>query len=269
MPSERVLTALIGLPLFLLLVFKASHPVFSLAVLVVALLGLKEFYDLVGRADTGVQTFIGLLIGALLIRSFYYGDFSLIVRVLALAVLLTLIVRTLSGRALTQAVQEVGVTFLGLMYVCFLFGYLVLIREQGDGRAWVFFLFLLIWAGDTGAYYVGRTFGKHKLLEKISPNKTVEGAVGGLASTLAAAWLCRYFLFPHLSVLSITFLALVLGVAGQVGDLAESLIKRASGAKDSGTLFPGHGGILDRFDGILFAAPVLYYAVWLGSLQPA
>lgn len=269
MPSKRVLTALVGLPLFLLLVFKASHPVFSLAVLVVALLGLKEFYDLAARGENGVQKFLGLLMGALLIRGFYYADFTLMVRVLALAVLVTLLFRTFSGRAVTHAAQEVGVTLLGLLYVCFFFGYLVLIREQPNGRAWIFFLFLLIWSGDTGAYYVGRAVGKRKLLEKISPNKTVAGAVGGLATTVAAAWLCRPFLFPDLPVWPTTILALVLGVAGQVGDLAESLIKRASGAKDSGNLLPGHGGVLDRFDGILFAAPVLYYAVWLGSLQPA
>jgi phosphatidate cytidylyltransferase len=269
MPSKRVLTALVGLPLFLLLVFKAPLSVFSLAVLVVALLGLKEFYDLMEGGDTRLQKFLGLLMGALLIRSFYYADFTLIVRVLALAVLLTLIVRTFSGRAVTHAAQEVGITFLGLMYVCFFLGYLVLIRDQAHGQAWIFFLFLLIWAGDTGAYYVGRAFGKRKLLERISPNKTVEGAVGGLASTVAAAWLCRPFLFPEVTVFSITLLALVLGLAGQVGDLAESLLKRSSGAKDSGTLFPGHGGVLDRFDGILFASPILYYAVWLGYLQPA
>ncbi len=269
MPSKRVLTALVGLPLFLLLTFKAPHPIFSLAVLLVALLGLQEFYDLAEAGDSRVQKFTGLLMGALLIRGFYHGDFTLIVRILALAVLVTFIFRTFSGRTVTQAVQEVGVTFLGLMYVCFLFGYLLLIREQANGRAWIFFLFLLIWSGDTGAYYVGRAFGKRKLLERISPNKTREGAVAGLLSTVAAAWLCRPFLFPDVAFWSVTFLALSLGVAGQVGDLAESLIKRAAGAKDSGTLFPGHGGILDRFDGILFASPILYYAVWLGSLQPA
>ena len=123
------------------------------------------------------------------------------------------------------------------------------------------------WAADTGAYFAGRAFGRHKLYPKISPGKTVEGAIGGLASAVGAAFLIRFLFDVPMEAAYTAGMGAVAGVAGVIGDLSESLLKRSVGAKDSSRLIPGHGGVLDRFDGVMFAAPALYaYVVIVGAL---
>jgi phosphatidate cytidylyltransferase len=135
---------------------------------------------------------------------------------------------------------------------------LMIMDRYPQGNMWIFFLLSVIFAGDTGAFYSGKLFGKHKLYERISPKKTWEGAVGGLlCSIIAAFWFLR-ILRIHQFDLAALALVIVLSVTGQIGDFAESMLKRSSGVKDSSQLLPGHGGILDRIDGLLFAVPVLY-----------
>lgn len=129
-----------------------------------------------------------------------------------------------------------------------------------DGRGALLGLFAMVFAGDTGAYFAGRSFGRHKLYELISPKKTVEGAIGGLAASILAGWLTSQWLLPMPASHGL-LLGAACGTVGQIGDLVESLFKRATHTKDSGTLLPGHGGLLDRLDGVLFAAPVLH--AWL------
>jgi phosphatidate cytidylyltransferase len=134
-----------------------------------------------------------------------------------------------------------------------------MIRNGGNGVWWVYFLVCTVFSGDIGAYYIGTYFGRHKLCPVVSPNKTIEGSVGGLALTLGVGALFKYFFMPLVPWgLSILFF-LSIGIAGQVGDLFESALKRAGNIKDSGVLLPGHGGLLDRIDALLFAAPVTYF----------
>ncbi len=266
MPPKRVLTALVGIPLFVLLVLQGSHYLFFLSVLTIALMGLYEFFSLQEGEDTRLQKLFGLLMGALLLRGFYYEDFTLILRSIVFSLLLLIVLRMFSRRDVAHAVKEIAIVFFGIFYICFLLGYLILLRGwEHHGQAWIFFLFLTVWAGDTGAYYLGRRFGRHKLYPRVSPNKTLEGSAGGLLCSLAAAVVGKVLFFPEYSLLHMVLIGGVLGIVGQIGDLSESLLKRSSGAKDSGSLFPGHGGVLDRFDSILFASPVLYYVVWLGN----
>lgn len=264
MPSKRVFTALVGLPLFILLIFRGSSSLFFFSVLIVALQGQNELYHLLESGEERLQKFLGLLMGALLLIGFYTEDGRLVAATISLFLILILIFRTFSMRDVAQAAKEIGVTFFGLFYVSYFLGYLILIRGQEHGRSWIFFLFLVVWAGDTGAYYLGSRFGKHKLFRKISPKKTWEGAVGGLICSLMASAAGRYFFFPEYDLNHMVILGGGLGLIGQIGDLAESLLKRSAGFKDSGAVFPGHGGVLDRFDSILFASPVLYYSVLLG-----
>jgi phosphatidate cytidylyltransferase len=147
---------------------------------------------------------------------------------------------------------------LGIVYIPLLISYLVLIRNGIHGVSWLYFLLLIVFSGDIGSFYVGSFLGRHKLCPAVSPNKTIEGSVGGLAANIASGALFKYFFMPLLPWgLSILFF-LSIGVAGQVGDLFESELKRVGNIKDSGTLLPGHGGILDRIDALLFAAPVAY-----------
>jgi phosphatidate cytidylyltransferase len=147
----------------------------------------------------------------------------------------------------------------GFVYVPFLLGHLIWVRDWHKGVIWIFFVLAVLFAGDTAAYYVGKAFGRHKLSPNISPGKTVEGALGGLVANLLVGTLFKKCWLPELSWGFCVGLVVLLGVAGQVGDLVESMLKRSVDLKDSGRAFPGHGGVLDRVDGLLFAAPTLYY----------
>jgi len=146
----------------------------------------------------------------------------------------------------------------GIIYIPVLLSFLILIRGSSSGMIWIFVLLAVIFAGDTGAYYVGSYLGRHKLSPAVSPGKTIEGAIGGLAANLVIGSVGKAFFLSELSWgLSLLFF-LAVGIAGQVGDLFESELKRSSGIKDSGGILPGHGGILDRIDALLFASPVAY-----------
>jgi phosphatidate cytidylyltransferase len=147
----------------------------------------------------------------------------------------------------------------GFVYVPFFLGHVILIHAWQDGALWVLFLLAVVFSGDTAAYYTGKAVGRHKLCSKISPGKTVEGAIGGIGGSLLAGCLFKIYGGIYLPWALCLGLALLLGVAGQIGDLVESMMKRTVKIKDSGTLLPGHGGVLDRIDGLLFATPVLYY----------
>ncbi len=147
----------------------------------------------------------------------------------------------------------------GFLYVPLLLAHLLLLRYEPFGSQWIFLIMAIVMAGDTGAYYVGSAIGKHKLYPVVSPNKSIEGAVGGLAGSVTGALIARATFFPQLTFVDAVATALLLGVLGQLGDLFESLLKRSFGVKDSGSIIPGHGGILDRLDSILFAAPAAFY----------
>lgn len=170
----------------------------------------------------------------------------------------------LFGRGELQAIMaRIGKTSFGLLYVGFLLSHLVLLRNLTSGLAWSFFLLSVIFMGDTGAYYVGKAFGRHGLYRKVSPGKTVEGAIAGFAGSLVGGLVFWSFFIRPFSFIHCAILALGMGALGQAGDLCESLIKRSAGVKDSGSILPGHGGILDRIDGLFFAAPFLYHYVAL------
>jgi phosphatidate cytidylyltransferase len=160
-----------------------------------------------------------------------------------------------------QGLMSVSDSLLGVVYVGFLVPHIALVRHSSgvDGIGWVFFVFLVPMLGDTAGYVVGRLWGKHKLIPHISPGKTIEGSIGSVVGNLIGAWIARLWFLPHRSVGELVCLGLIAGVLAQVGDLCESAIKRAFGAKDSGRLLPGHGGILDRLDSLLFPAAFIYY----------
>jgi phosphatidate cytidylyltransferase len=166
------------------------------------------------------------------------------------------------GNRLPTVLPGVAATLLGLLYVSLTLGLLVVVQVSptswGPGKQWVFFLLIVVWFGDTGAYYIGRALGKNPLAPFISPKKTIEGALGGLLGNVLAAVLGKQILLPDAPLLQLLVLALLLGVVSQIGDLSESALKRGAQVKDSSNLLPGHGGMLDRIDGVLFASPVLF-----------
>jgi len=149
----------------------------------------------------------------------------------------------------------------GLLYLPVMFGMLSAVRRLDNGVTWLFVALALAWAADTGAYFAGRAFGKTPLFERVSPKKTVEGAIGGALAVLAVVSIVKLTVLPHMGWGHVIALSLIGDAAGVVGDLVESAMKRASGTKDSGTLLPGHGGILDRVDSLLFTATVTWVYV--------
>jgi len=159
--------------------------------------------------------------------------------------------------------KSLAIMVFALLYIPFLLSHVLLLFEVPSGRRWIFFLFFVIFAGDTGAYYAGHRLGRHKLWPAVSPGKTVEGAVGGLLSSMAIALLVGKLLLS-LGEFGITFLlsvGFVIALAGQMGDLMESMLKRVSQVKDASSILPGHGGLLDRLDSLIFAFPLTYYGV--------
>jgi len=179
-----------------------------------------------------------------------------------LMALVTMIFVTLRPLDLASAADRTGRYLLGALWVGLL-AYLPLLRDLDQGLAWVFTVLVISWCGDTGGYFAGKYFGKHKLYPIISPKKTWEGVVGGMVLATAGLFVVRTVALPVLTVVDVLVLGPVLCLAGVIGDLSESMLKRALGVKDSGWILPGHGGLLDRIDSVLFVAPLLYAYVVL------
>lgn len=256
---KRWLTALVALPLLALLIVKGGRTCFAMFVGLTAAIGLLEYYALVLSQDTMATKAVGLALGLALIASFYTDGLGSTPAVLVLAFLGSAMICLARFGPQASVVEMLYKQVTGLIYVPFLLGHLILIRDWDQGVTWIFLLMAVIFAGDTAAYYVGRAFGRHKLSPSISPGKTVEGAVGGLAANLLIGALFKKYFFPEFGWGYWIALIMVIGALGQVGDLIESMLKRSVGQKDSGRIVPGHGGLLDRIDALLFAAPALYY----------
>lgn len=164
---------------------------------------------------------------------------------------------------LQKHMQELMALCFGMVYCVWFPLLLVSIREMTNGKHWVIFCLLIVWSSDTCAYFSGKFLGKHKLYETISPKKTWEGAIGGTLGAMLVAGAYAYYFIPYPGMLAILVIILTVSAASALGDLCESMMKRASNVKDSGTILPGHGGFLDRFDGVLFALPALYALLWM------
>lgn len=261
----RIISAVIFLPVLIAAIRVESPVYFSALVAIAVVLGLIEYYALAERVGARARRVQGLLASAAILTSFYYGRFDLIAAALAALVIVELTAHLFLTQDLRGAVTASAASLFGVLYVALLGGYLIAVRviessaiHKLSAKLLLLF-FLIVFAGDTGAYYVGRTLGSHKLAPRISPGKTIEGAIGGLIANVIAALAAHYTFFPELQIAHAVVLALVMGVIGQIGDLCESMLKRGAQAKDSGQIIPGHGGVLDRLDSLLFNAPVLYY----------
>ncbi len=165
---------------------------------------------------------------------------------------------------ITEVHHHLGWIILGLVYLPFLLGHLIPLRLLSDGQQWIFLTLIAIMGCDTCAYFIGSKIGKHKLYPAVSPNKSIEGAVGGLVGSVLGVLLAKISFLPVIGIFEVVLIGLLLGVMGQLGDLFESLLKRACQVKDSGSMIPGHGGILDRLDSLLFAFPIIYYIARYG-----
>jgi len=253
---------MVALPLLILFIHFASPFVFLLLVCVVAVLGLFEFYAMALPASRRPERFLAVAAGTAFVLLLGLQQAVFLQGALTLAVLFFAIVFLFRFRDLSSVVQQMALLLFGFLYVSLLLGHLGLLRGLPHGREWVYLVLLLVMASDTAAYFTGVSIGRRKLYPAISPNKSVEGALGGLAGCLVGAFVGKFWFLPVLSVSDCLFLGLGVGVMAQLGDLFESMLKRSFGVKDSGTIIPGHGGILDRLDSLLFAfAPAYYYAL--------
>jgi phosphatidate cytidylyltransferase len=271
---KRVLTALILIPIVLLLVFlwPQSPWLFTLAVAAVAALSAWEFLGLAqnsGASPPRIAVLVAIL--ALFACNLIWDQrdhTAAIVVVLSLA----LLVFCTFFRPVDSMLADASTAIFCFFYIGTTLITLPSLREEANGPSLVAFLLCVVWAGDTGALYVGRAWGRHKMAPSLSPNKTWEGVLGsiagslvatgvllGLAHLMLAEWNKAWLSYPE-DVWYWLGLAIIINIAAQVGDLAESALKRSAGVKDSGSLLPGHGGVLDRIDALLLAAPVLWYA---------
>ncbi len=277
---KRIATALVLIPLAVLAVLRAQPLLFAALVAVVAVAAAWELYGLAKAFAVEPYRGVGLVAAFLLVISLQLGgappgaSWPLLVVV---ATVLALLLRALSAPArMNRSLPDVAITLFGLLYPALFLGLLVPIRGRPAGPWWILFLFIVVWGGDTAAYYVGRSLGKHRLAPRVSPKKTWEGAIAsalfaGVLGAAMAHWAPalsyaafklhisgEYLLAPYAAGDGF-LLALLLNVVAQAGDLVESVLKRGAGVKDSGTLLPGHGGVLDRVDALLLATPVLWY----------
>lgn len=262
MHLKRWITSLVALPILGFLIFRGNEAVFATLIGIVSVITLWEFFRIVltpdDRAGGAMITWLAFVISPLIIWAACLKAYELILGLICLNLIFSGLLLLIGFKKDRQIGALFSKQVLSVVYVPVLLSFLVLIRVSDSGIAWIAFLLVIIFAGDIAAYYVGSYWGRHKLAPTVSPGKTIEGAFGGLAGNLTAGAVLKYFIFPQLSWMSAICFFLSLGIIGQVGDLFESLLKRSAGIKDSGTILPGHGGILDRIDALLFAAPPAY-----------
>jgi len=268
----RIVTAAVLLPILI-----ASILVAKLALLFVVLVGIGligamiEFWLLARKQQIRADMAAGLLGAVALLTVFYFTqpgklpDLLMIQLVLLLLTAGALTAAMVRGAPFQRMIVSAGVTVLSVMYVALFGGHLIAVRVgfQPDlSKHLLGFFFLVIMGSDAAAYYGGRMFGRHKLAPSISPGKTWEGAIAGLLASLLLAAASHYWFFLNLPLKFALPLAAVMNVFGVLGDLTESALKRSAGAKDTAQILPGHGGVLDRIDSLLFNAPLIYYFAW-------
>lgn len=259
---RRVLAAIVFIPLFYLLVHNLGPEAFFGLVAISGMLAVGEFYRLhVGQATWPRWGWVGVAATALLMSSAQWPSLVSNRAVLLSTVGAALCLPLLSKKSLRDAFMDGLVLVMGVLYIGLTLSYLLLIRGLPDGALLIFFVVVVTWAGDTGAYLAGKTLGRHALAPVISPKKTYEGLAGGLLLACTLALVARGWFLPAFSLRDCLVLGLLLTMAGLIGDLTESAIKRSAGFKDSGSLIPGHGGMLDRLDSLLFTGPAFYYYV--------
>ncbi len=291
---KRIATAVVLIPIVLALILRAPVPILAAVAAIVALLTIHEFLKLTesyGVEPMPLPTYLFTAIFFLPI-AFSAGEtpllttgrFLVTLGFAAAIVPFLFLTRAMRGQNLSTGYPSAAASAFAFAYIALPMGMLVQLRQQWAGAFYLLYLLLVVWAGDIFAYFVGKSIGRHLMAPRISPKKTWEGAVASIVASVGVGWL----LFSHGEQISsallrwglierrdgifgleqpgigpVIFLTVILNIAAQLGDLVESLIKRGANVKDSGALLPGHGGMLDRIDALLFAAPVLwYYAAW-------
>jgi phosphatidate cytidylyltransferase len=255
-----LITAFILLPVVILSILKGGPLVFACLLSVFSFVGMHEYYRMALPGRT-LEAWLAAACGsALLFFPFLGGDQLALAAItgLFMAFALLFLFRITD---INFAARDVAYAALGFLYIPLLLMHLVMLHRTTYGWQWLLVIMLIVMSNDSAAYYTGSAFGKHRLYPLVSPKKSVEGALGGLVGSMVGTMVARLTFFPQLTLLDALMTAIFIGILGQTGDLFESMLKRSFGVKDSGNSIPGHGGVLDRLDSIIFAAPAMYYYV--------
>lgn len=258
MLRTRLATAAVAIPGLWLIVEYLWAPLFNGFILAVVMLALLEYFAM-AMPEHAVDRAFGLGWGTVVAAGVLWGRHEVWGAGLALSGIGGLTFLVLHDSDLPGAAHRLGLTLLGVLYLGFLTPHMVLLRSLPDGWRWLLFTVFAAMGSDSGGYFTGRAIGRHPLMPAISPSKTREGVVGGVAGAMLVAWICRVAFFGSVGLGEALALGAAISVLAQLGDLCESALKRAFGAKDSGWIIPGHGGILDRLDSLLFPVVFAYY----------
>ncbi|NIR52958.1 phosphatidate cytidylyltransferase [candidate division KSB1 bacterium] len=263
---RTLVTVVVG-PFIILCAWKGQYLFFALMTSIVVL-GMYEFYNLSVQKVAIPERFTGIATGIGICFLFFFNQMQNVWILIAASFFLLLVLELFRNKV--APILNVATTFMGVIYVAFFLGFLILIRELGDqvglsyeiGGELVILVFLCIWICDSAAYILGAQFGRTKLFERVSPNKTVEGTLFGFGFAVLTAYVCYLTFLTEIGLVNALTIGAICGSVGQVSDLLESLFKRDAHVKDSSNLIPGHGGILDRFDSEILAAPVVYFYLY-------
>jgi len=257
--QNRWITGVVVLTIVLLAVGYSSKPIFFLFTILSIFLVLKEYHDFSSHGRN--HPFLGIVLGMALPGGFYFSHKVGLIAIMVGAGLLlcfSSVVQFQKNKTDDFAFQN---QLISVFIISFFLSHMIWLRDLADGKLWIILLFCVVFAGDIFAFYGGKLWGSRKLAPRISPGKTVEGAVGGLIGSCLGGLLFAIFFLPDVSKTVLIPLSIILGLLGQLGDLWESTLKRKAMVKDSGGLLPGHGGVLDRVDSLLFTVPFLYYFI--------
>lgn len=260
--AVRSVIALFFGPLLLFIFWKGGYFLLGLVLLVVAL-SYWEFVRLVAAKGASAQFISGELIAVASVLAVFFNT-GVVIPLILIGVTLVFFIEIYRKQG--SPILNIGATLFGALFFSLFFGSFLLIRElphihnfeYSEAGQWILMLVLSTWACDSAAMVVGSYFGRHKLIERISPNKSIEGTIAGFFSGILAAYICHIWFIDFLSPLDSIAIGAIAGIFGQYGDLFESMLKRDAGVKDSSNLIPGHGGIMDRFDSLTLSAPIMY-----------
>jgi phosphatidate cytidylyltransferase len=254
MHLKRLIVAAILLPVFYLYIMHLPPQFFLILLLCVSSIAATEFYSM--YHVRGILKYTCLFLGIVVLSASYFSK-EFLFEMIAISVITIMSMRLFLKRDPLSSLQDISPALLGLLYIPALFTFQIQIRRLGP--EWIIFLYALVWVSDSMAYYAGKGFGKRKLYTAVSPNKTIAGAVGSIAGGALCSLFLSYAFVPLLTASYAIVIGIMIGVTTIIGDLVESMFKRDAGVKDSGVIIPGHGGILDKIDGVLFGGPMLYF----------
>ncbi|MFH1132324.1 MAG: phosphatidate cytidylyltransferase [Pseudomonadota bacterium] len=258
----RVISVVLLVPPLILLVLWQKAGGFAIAVHLVSTIALMEFYQIAVSDISLWKRTAGTALGTLTSITMYWcPKADILVALLLLIILMLSTLQLFTFDDIKKATTSTAIMVFGIIYVPLMLTTIALLKKMPDGTDWVFLVLTVTWFSDTGAYFMGRAIGRHKLYVTVSPGKTVEGAFGGIVASFGAAILAKYWYMPQLTWLHGIAFAVFGSVFAQVGDLVESMVKRSFDVKDSGRIIPGHGGLLDRIDALLFVSPFFYLYV--------